>query len=91
MGISRDSLAAHQRFREKQELPFPLLSDQDGAVCRLYGVLYPKGEKFGLERSTFLIDAAGNLQRVWRKVKVAGHAAEVLAAVQQTSPATGER
>ncbi len=86
MGISRDSLASHEKFRDKLELPFDLLSDRDETICRKYDVIREKtlyGRKFmGVERSTFLVDEAGKLRREWRKVKVKGHAAEVLEAVR---------
>jgi peroxiredoxin Q/BCP len=85
-GISRDSVAAHEKFREKMGFPFPLLSDTDGAVCGQFDVIREKnmyGRKvIGIERSTFLIDAAGKLRREWRKVKVDGHALEVLEAAK---------
>jgi thioredoxin-dependent peroxiredoxin len=84
VGISPDSLASHEKFRAKFKFPFHLLSDTDKRVCTLYGVIREKsmyGRRFmGVERSTFLIDAKGTLRRAWRKVKVTGHAAEVLAA-----------
>jgi peroxiredoxin Q/BCP len=86
VGVSRDSLASHQKFREKLALPFALLSDADEAVCRRFDVIREKnmyGKKvMGIERSTFLIDPEGRLRREWRKVKVDGHAEEVLAAVR---------
>lgn len=82
IGISADSLASHEKFRTKLNLPFALLADQDKAVCALFEVYKEKtlyGRKFmGIERSTFLIDKTGKLQHEWRKVKVAGHAAAVL-------------
>ena len=85
-GISRDSCASHARFREREGFPFELLSDADERACRLFDVIREKnlyGRKvLGIERSTFLVDAAGVLRREWRKVKVAGHAAEVLQAVK---------
>ena len=85
-GISRDSLAAHETFKAKQGFPFELLSDSDEKVCRLFDVIKEKnlyGKKvMGIERSTFLIDAAGVLRAEWRKVKVPGHVDEVLAAVK---------
>ena len=85
-GISRDSLASHAKFREKQSLPFHLLSDGDEAACKLFDVIKEKNmygkTVLGIERSTFLIDARGVLRREWRKVKVAGHAEEVLEAVR---------
>lgn len=86
LGVSRDSLAAHAKFKEKQNFPFELLSDADEKVCRLFDVIKEKnlyGKKvLGIERSTFLIDAAGVLRAEWRKVKVPGHVDEVLAAVK---------
>lgn len=86
LGISGDTLAAHEKFKAKMKFPFDLLADEDRAVCQLYDVIQEKslyGRKFlGIERSTFLIDAKGNLQKQWRKVRVKGHAAEVLAATQ---------
>jgi thioredoxin-dependent peroxiredoxin len=85
-GISRDSIASHEKFKEKQKFPFELLSDPDEAVCRQFDVIREKtlyGRTFmGVERSTFLIDAAGKLRAEWRKVKVSGHAQEVLKAVK---------
>jgi peroxiredoxin Q/BCP len=85
-GISRDSLASHQKFREKMGYPFALLSDEDERVCKLFDVIREKnmyGRKvLGIERSTFLIDARGVLRREWRRVKVEGHALEVLEAAQ---------
>jgi peroxiredoxin Q/BCP len=86
VGISRDSVAAHEKFRQKEKLPFDLLADEDERVCRLFEVIREKslyGRKFlGIERSTFLLDAAGVLRREWRKVKVDGHAEEVLEAAK---------
>lgn len=85
-GISRDSLEKHAKFREKHELSVPLLSDAGGDVCERYGVWVEKnmyGRKvMGIERSTFLIDGDGRIARIWRKVKVADHAEDVLKAVQ---------
>ena len=81
-GISRDSLKSHQNFKAKQELPFELLSDGDETACALFGVIKMKNmygkQVRGIERSTFVIDAAGVLRREWRGVKVPGHAQEVL-------------
>jgi thioredoxin-dependent peroxiredoxin len=86
-GISGDTLASHEKFKAKMKFPFDLLADEDRAVCKLYDVIREKnlyGRKFmGIERSTFLVDAKGVLRREWRKVKVKGHADEVLAAAQQ--------
>ena len=85
-GISRDSIASHEKFKAKQNFPFDLLSDPDEKVCRKFNVIQEKtlyGRKFmGVVRSTFLIDAAGKLRQEWLKVKVKGHAAEVLEAVK---------
>jgi peroxiredoxin Q/BCP len=82
IGLSRDSAARHDEFKAKYDLNFPLAADEDGAVCEAYGVWVEKsmyGRKFmGIERSTFLVDAAGVVRQVWHKVKVKGHAQEVL-------------
>jgi len=86
IGISRDSLASHEKFQQKESLPFPLLSDTEESACRLFDVIKEKslyGKKhMGIERSTFLLDGAGVLQREWRKVKVPGHVEEVLEAAK---------
>jgi len=86
VGISSDSLKAHQNFKEKLGFPFDLLSDGDRAICKLYDVIQEKsmyGKKYmGIERSSFLIDSTGVLRAEWRKVKVAAHAEAVLAAVK---------
>ncbi|HTT81719.1 MAG TPA: peroxiredoxin [Stellaceae bacterium] len=86
IGVSRDSVASHDRFKKKHGLPFILGSDGDGSVTEHYGVWVEKsmyGRKYmGIERSTFLIDKNGVVRGVWRKVKVGGHVAEVLHAVQ---------
>ncbi len=86
LGVSRDSLASHDKFKAKQGFPFDLLSDPDEKLCKKFDVIHEKslyGKKFmGVVRSTFLIDAAGKLRAEWRKVKVKGHAAEVLEAVK---------
>ena len=83
IGISADSLSSHKKFKAKLDLPFDLLADTDHQVCELFNVYKEKtlyGKKFmGIERSTFLIDAAGKLRHEWRKVKVAGHVEAVLA------------
>jgi peroxiredoxin Q/BCP len=87
IGVSRDSLKSHEKFREKESLPFPLLSDPEEKLCRQFDVIQEKslyGRKYmGVERSTFLIDAQGVLRREWRKVKVNGHAQEVLDALRE--------
>jgi peroxiredoxin Q/BCP len=86
IGVSRDSLKSHDKFREKEKLPFELLSDEDETVCRLFDVIREKqlyGRKYmGIDRSTFLIDGKGVLQREWRGVKVPGHVEEVLEAAK---------
>ncbi len=86
LGVSRDSLKAHENFKGKQGFPFELLSDQDETLCRQFDVIHEKnmyGRKYmGLVRSTFLIDGKGILQQEWRKVRVKGHVDEVLAAVK---------
>ena len=85
-GVSRDSLASHEKFKAKQSFPFELISDPDEKLCNKFDVIKEKslyGKKFmGIERSTFLIDAEGKLRAEWRKLKVKGHAEEVLAAVK---------
>lgn len=82
LGISRDSLKAHENFKGKQSFPFELGSDADETVCNLFGVIKQKmmyGKQCrGIERSTFVIDHNGVLRREWRGVKVAAHAQEVL-------------
>lgn len=81
IGISRYSIKSHDKFIEKYDLPFLLLSDEEETVCNLYGVLKEKtmfGKKcFGIERSTFLIDENGIIKKIYRKVKVAGHVDEL--------------
>ena len=87
LGISPDSVKSHEGFKEKMSFPFDLLSDEDRSVCELFDVWKQKsmyGRKYmGVERSTFLLDADGVLRREWRKVKVPGHAEEVLAAAKE--------
>ena len=86
IGVSRDSVASHDKFKKKHTLPFTLGSDSDGKVTEDYGVWVEKsmyGRKYmGIERATFLIDKEGVVRNVWHKVKVTGHVAEVLKAVQ---------
>lgn len=81
-GVSRDSLASHERFKAKLEMPFELISDPDEEVCRQFGVMKSKmmyGKQVrGIERSTFAIDAAGRLVKEWRGIKVPGHVDDVL-------------
>jgi peroxiredoxin Q/BCP len=86
IGLSKDPAGMHDRFIAKHELSVTLVSDADGAVCARYGTwveksMYGRGY-MGIDRATFLIDAGGMIRRVWRKVKVPGHAAEVLAAAR---------
>lgn len=85
-GVSRDSIASHEKFKAKQGFTFDLLSDPDETLCRQFDVIQEKslyGRKFmGVVRSTFLLDADGKLRREWRNVKVAGHAEEVLEAAR---------
>jgi peroxiredoxin Q/BCP len=86
VGVSKDSVKRHDNFKAKHELPFSLASDEDGDVSERYGVWVEKnmyGRKFmGIERATFLIDAKGVVRKIWRKVKVKGHAEDVLEAVK---------
>lgn len=85
-GVSRDSIASHEKFKARQGFRFELISDPDEALCRKFDVIHEKtlyGRKFmGVVRSTFLIDADGKLRQEWRNVKVAGHAEEVLDAAK---------
>jgi len=87
VGVSRDSVASHDKFTAKESLPFPLLADADEKVCKLFDVIKQKslyGRKYlGVERSTFLLDGTGRLTQEWRKVKVPGHAEKVLEAAQR--------
>lgn len=82
LGISKDSVKSHDKFKEKHCLPFGLISDETGSMCEDYGVWVEKsmyGKKYmGIERTTFLIDKQGKIAKVWPKVKVEGHVAEVL-------------
>ncbi len=82
LGVSRDSVKKHCNFRDKNELNFPLLSDEDETVCRLYDVMKEKsmyGKKYmGIERSTFIIDESGNLEKEYRNVKAASHVNDLL-------------
>ena len=87
IGCSRDSVAAHDKFKKKHGLGLVLAADEDGGATEAYGVWVEKsmyGRKYmGIERATFLIDGKGRIARIWRKVKVPNHAAEVLAAVRE--------
>lgn len=86
LGVSRDSVASHEKFKAKQGFKFDLLSDPDEALCKKFDVIQEKtlyGRKFmGVVRSTFLLDAEGKLRQEWRNVKVKGHAEEVLEAAK---------
>lgn len=86
-GVSKDSLKSHAKFADKYELPFTLISDEDGSICEAFGVWAEKslyGRKYmGIERATFLFDDKGVIRRIWNKVKVAGHVEEVLEAVKR--------
>ena len=86
LGVSRDSLSSHEKFKDKQKFNFDLISDEDEKLCSIFDVIKEKnmyGKKhMGIERSTFLIDEKGILRNEWRKVKVKGHVEEVLEAVK---------
>ena len=86
LGISKDSIASHERFKAKHNLPFELIADTDGKIAEMFQVFKEKsmfGKTFmGIVRSTFLLDPAGIIVQEWRGVKVPGHAAEVLRCVQ---------
>ena len=91
VGISKDSIKKHDKFKAKYELNFPLISDENGDMCERYGVWGEKsmmGKKYmGIERSTFLIDENGKIEQIWRKVKVDGHVADVKQAAEGKSRA----
>jgi len=93
LGVSKDSTASHRKFRQRHALPFPLLADPDGKVIEAYGAFKEKtmwGRTFlGIERSTFLIDGQGIVRKVWRKVKVDGHARAVLDALKDLARPQG--
>jgi peroxiredoxin len=86
IGVSKDTLAKHEKFRAKHELQVLLGSDEEGAVCEAFGVWVEKnmyGRKYmGIERATFLVDGSGVVQNIWRKVKVKGHVDAVLEAAK---------
>ena len=86
IGVSKDSVARHDKFKAKYELPFTLVSDEDGAICEAYGTWVEKknyGRTYmGIERATFLIDEEGVVRKVWRKVRVNGHVDAVLEAAK---------
>jgi thioredoxin-dependent peroxiredoxin len=87
IGVSRDSAASHDKFKKKYQLPFTLAADTEGKVTEKYGVWVEKsmyGRKYmGIERATFLIDEKGVIRNVWHKVKVTGHADEVMTALKE--------
>ena len=87
LGISKDSVERHQKFKEKYDLDFPLLADVDGKACEAYGVWQEKslyGKKFmGIVRTTFIIDSKGKIAKIFPKVKVKGHSAAVLEALAE--------
>ncbi len=86
IGVSKDSVASHDKFKTKHRLKVTLASDEDTEVAKTYGVWVEKsmyGRRYmGMERATFLIDGKGTLRKIWRKVKVPGHSADVLATVK---------
>lgn len=85
-GVSKDSLTSHNKFAKKYELPFTLISDEDGSICEAFGTWTEKsmyGKKYmGIDRATFLVDDKGIIRAIWRKVKVNGHVEEVLEAAK---------
>jgi peroxiredoxin Q/BCP len=87
LGVSKDAVQKHEKFKTKYNLQFPLASDAEGDVCERYGVWVEKsmyGRKYmGIERTTFLIDGEGIIQHIWHKVKVPGHIDEVMATVEE--------
>jgi peroxiredoxin Q/BCP len=86
LGVSKDSIATHDRFKAKYELPFRLAADESGEICEAYGTWIEKSmygrQYMGIDRATFLVDRDGVVRRIWRKVKVPGHVDEVLAAAK---------
>ena len=87
IGVSKDSVARHDKFKAKHELPFALISDEDGTVCEAYGVWQEKknyGKTYmGIVRSTFLIDEKGKVAAAWRNLRVKGHVEKVLEEAQK--------
>jgi peroxiredoxin Q/BCP len=88
-GLSKDNVKSHEKFKCKYELTFPLLADEEGTVCDAYGTWVEKsmyGKKYmGIQRATFLVNPQGKIAFIWPKVKVEGHAAEVLSKIQELS------
>ena len=86
VGVSKDSVTRHDKFKAKYQLNFPLVSDEDGKICEKYGTWIEKslyGRKYmGIDRATFLIDKDGMVRRIWNKVKVNGHVDEVAEALK---------
>ena len=87
LGVSRESIKSHEKFKSNQSFPFELLSDPDEKVCKAFDVMKLKSmygrEYMGVDRSTFIIDSSGKIQKEWRGVKVKGHVQEVLEAVKE--------
>jgi len=87
LGVSTDNMESHQSFREKHKLPFPLLSDEDASVSKMYGVYKQRnlyGKKYmGIERTTFVIDRTGRIAQIYSKVKVDGHIQDLLEFVSE--------
>ena len=87
LGVSRDSIKSHENFKSKQNFPFELLSDPDEKVCKAFDVMKLKSmygrEYMGVDRSTFIVNTEGKIVKIWRGVKVKGHVAEVLEAVEK--------
>ena len=87
IGVSKDSVAKHDKFKSKYNLPFNLVSDEGGSICESYGVWQEKknyGRTYmGISRSTFLIDEKGDVRKIWRKVRVTDHVEAVLTAVEE--------
>ena len=89
LGVSRDNVSSHEKFKDKYELNFDLLADEDETLCNMFDVIKEKNmygkQVRGIERSTFLVDNQGVLRQAWRKVKVDGHVTAVIDAVKQLS------
>ena len=87
LGVSRESIKSHENFKSKENFPFELLSDPDEKVCKAFDVMKLKSmygrEYMGIERSTFLVNTEGKVEREWRGVKVKGHVDEVLEAMEE--------